>query len=85
MTEDALIESKSTPKTVRRSELDLMGMLIVLGLVLFHTAQIFTGGDFYVVNEPSSLLALLLVAFASLCGMPLMFLIAGKIKYNLPT
>jgi hypothetical protein len=61
----------------RRGELDVMGMLIVFGLVFFHAAQIFASGDFYVVNEPSSMVALFVLAFASLWGMPLMFLIAG--------
>jgi len=51
-----------------------MGMLIVIGLVFFHTAQIFSGGDFYVMNEPPSMAALAFVAFGSLWGMPLMFL-----------
>jgi hypothetical protein len=61
----------------RRSELDLMGMLVVLGLIFFHTGQIFIGGGFYVENEPPSIPALVFVAFASLWGMPLMFLISG--------
>lgn len=61
----------------RRSELDLMGMLVVVGLIFFHTGQIFYGGDFYVMNEPSSIAALVFVAFASLWGMPLIFLISG--------
>jgi hypothetical protein len=61
----------------RRSELDLMGMLVVLGLIFFHTGQIFYGGNFFVINEPSSVLALVFVAFASMWGMPLMFLISG--------
>lgn len=68
----------------RRNELDLMGMLVVLGLVFFHTGQIFYGGDFYVMNEPSSTLALVFVAFGSLWGMPLIFLISGiTIWYSL--
>lgn len=61
----------------RRSELDLMGMLVVLGLVFFHTGQIFYSSGFYVVNEPPSMAALVFVAFASVWGMPLMFLISG--------
>ena len=61
----------------RRYELDLMGMLVVLGLVFFHTGQVFYGGDFYVMNEPPSTLALMFVVVASLWGMPLIFLISG--------
>jgi len=70
-------DGSMSSKQGRRSELDLMGMLVVLGLIFFHTGQIFYGGDFYVMNEPSSTAALVFVAFASLWGMPLMFLIAG--------
>lgn len=68
----------------RRGELEVMGMLVVFGLVFFHTAQIFYGGDFLVMNEPSSILALVFVAFASLWAMPLMFFISGiTIWYSL--
>jgi hypothetical protein len=67
----------------RRRELDAMGMLVVVGLVFFHSAQIFYFADFYVKNEPpniqsvSQLVSTLSIAFAGLWGMPLMFLIAG--------
>jgi hypothetical protein len=77
-------------KTRRRRELDAMGMLVVVGLVFFHSAQIFYYADFYVKNEPpnlesvSQLVATLFVAFAGLWGMPLLFLIAGlAIWYSL--
>ena len=65
-----------------RRETYLMGMLIVFGLVFFHSAQIFSGGDFYVVNTQQSgladLAANLLLAFANMWGMPLMMFIAGS-------
>ena len=77
-------------KPSRRRELDLMGMVVVMGLVFFHSAQIFTYSDFYVKNEPpnmehlSQILATVFVAFAGLWGMPLMFLMAGiAIWYSL--
>jgi glucan biosynthesis protein C len=77
-------------KTRRRRELDAMGMLVVVGLVFFHSAQIFYYADFYVKNEPpniqsvSQLVSTLLIAFAGLWGMPLLFLIAGlAIWYSL--
>jgi hypothetical protein len=63
--------------------MDVMGMAIVLGLVFFHTAQIFYPGWFPVKNAPPSLrevnqiVTLALVTFTGLWGMPLMFLIAG--------
>lgn len=76
------LENKKT-KPGRRREVELMGMLVVLGLIFFHSAQIFYYGDFYVKNEPpnmehlSQILSTLFVAFAGLWGMPLMFLLAG--------
>jgi len=77
-------------KPSRRRELDVMGMVVVIGLVIFHSAQIFNYADFYVKNEPpnmehlSQLLATVFIAFAGLWGMPLMFLIAGiAIFYSL--
>jgi hypothetical protein len=60
-----------------------MGMLVVLGLVFFHSAQIFAYSDFYVKNEPpnmqhlSQILSTIFIAFAGLWGMPLLFLLAG--------
>jgi len=77
-------DAPSRARSTRRGELDLLGVLIIIGLVFFHTGQIFYGGDFYVQNEPYSPLALAFVAFASLWGMPLMFLMAGiAIWYSL--
>jgi hypothetical protein len=68
----------------RRRELDVMGMLIVFGLVFFHTAQIFARFSFFVMHERSSMVAMFGVAFASVWGMPLMFLFAGMaIWYSL--
>jgi len=59
-------------------------MLIVFGLVFFHAAQIFARFHFYVEHESSSMVALFVLAFASLWGMPLMFLMAGiAIWYSL--
>ena len=80
----------NTIKSGRRREVELMGMLVVLGLIFFHSAQIFYYGDFYVKNEPpnmehlSQILSTMFVAFAGLWGMPLMFLLAGiAIWYSL--
>jgi glucan biosynthesis protein C len=65
-----------------RRETYLMGMLIVVGLVFFHSAQIFSGSDFYVVNtqqsELTTLAANLFLGFANMWGMPLMMFIAGS-------
>jgi hypothetical protein len=72
----------------RRHEMDLMGMLIVVGLVFFHSAQIFSGTEHYVENTQqgvaAGIVANLILAFASMWGMPLMMLIAGTaIWYSL--
>jgi len=82
--------SRTGSQARRRRELDAMGMLVVVGLVFFHSAQIFYFADFYVKNEPpniesaSQLVSTLFVAFAGLWGMPLMFLIAGlSVWYSL--
>jgi hypothetical protein len=50
-------------------------MLIVVGLVFFHSALILSGGDDYMENTQQSgvadLAANLLLAFAKMWGMPL--------------
>jgi peptidoglycan/LPS O-acetylase OafA/YrhL len=58
--------------------------LIVVGLVFFHSARVFDTGDFYVKNEPRSELIDVVLAFASVWGMPLLFVISGMgIWYSL--
>jgi hypothetical protein len=85
----ALSQSKHTgTQSKRRHEMDLMGMLIVGGLVLFHSAQIFAGPDYFVKNTHQGMVAetvaSFFIAFASMWGMPLMMLIAGTaIWYSL--
>jgi glucan biosynthesis protein C len=66
-----------TTKPERRREVDLMRALMVLGLILFHTARIFDLLPFYVKNDEVSLTFMVLVGFVSQWGMPLFFLIAG--------
>ncbi len=65
----------------RHREMDLMGMLIVVGLVFFHGARIVGGTGFYVENTdqglPARIVADYLLGFGNLWGMPLMMLIAG--------
>ena len=73
--------SQTSTKPARRREMDLMGVLIVVGLVFFHSAQIFGGADFYVENTQQSrvagIVANLLLGFGNMWGMPLMMFIAG--------
>ncbi|MGD8998185.1 MAG: acyltransferase [Anaerolineae bacterium] len=81
-------EKQTHTQPTRRREMDLMGMVIVVGLVFFHSAQIFGGTGFYVENTQqgmaAGILANLLLGFANMWGMPLMMLIAGTaICYSL--
>jgi hypothetical protein len=81
-------EKQTHTQPTRRREMDLMGLLIVVGLVFFHSAQIFSGGEFYVENTQqgmaAGILANLLLGFANMWGMPLMMFIAGiAIWYSL--
>jgi fucose 4-O-acetylase-like acetyltransferase len=63
----------------RRRDLDLLRVLLVFGLVFFHTARIFDVIPLPegVKNEPPSVVATILVAFFGLWGMPLMMAVAG--------
>lgn len=63
----------------RRRDLDLLRVLLVFGLVFFHTARIFDTLELPegVKNEPASITATIFVAFFALWGMPLMMTISG--------
>ncbi len=63
----------------RRRDLDLLRILLVFGLIFFHTARIFDTIDLPegVKNESSSMAATIFVAFFSLWGMPLMMASSG--------
>jgi hypothetical protein len=61
----------------RRRDLDLIRMLVVVGLVFFHSARVFDTGGFYVKNDPTSEAVTITVFFIALWGMPLLFVIAG--------
>jgi hypothetical protein len=75
-------QPSSTPK--RRGELDAMGMLVVVGLVFFHSAMFFYHGEFYFKADVISSAADLLTGFGGMWGMPLMFVVAGMaIWYSL--
>jgi hypothetical protein len=61
-----------------------MRMVVVVGLVFFHTARVFDTTGFYVKNEPTSDLVTVSVAFVAMWGMPLLFVVAGMgIWYSL--
>lgn len=63
----------------RRGDLDLLRVLLVFGLVFFHTARIFDTLPLPegVKNDVTSDLVTLVVVFCALWAMPLMFVIAG--------
>ena len=50
----------------RRQDLDLIRMLVVGGLIAFHTACIFVPGHFSVPNQPTSFAMMMFVCFAKL-------------------
>lgn len=61
----------------RRQDLDLIRVLIVGGLIAFHTACLFVPGVFPVPGQPTSFAMMMFVFFAKLWGMPLLFIVAG--------
>jgi hypothetical protein len=67
-----------TQLTSRRGDVDLARVLIVGGLFFFHSARVFDQmSPFYVRNDPLSPALTLLVGWALLWGMPLLFLVSG--------
>ena len=82
--EGTLETAPGTAIPQRRRDLDLMRMVVVVGLVFFHSARVFDTGGFYVKNDPTSDLVTIAISFAALWGMPLLFVIAGMgIWYSL--
>lgn len=62
----------------RRSEVDALRALVVLGLVLFHSALVFdTRDDFYVKNDVTVDLTGAAAGFVVVWAMPLLFAVAG--------
>ncbi|MFI8304634.1 acyltransferase family protein [Streptomyces sp. NPDC085927] len=62
----------------RRGELDVLRALVVLGLVFFHAALVFSpDDDFYVKNPQTSGVVTVLAGFGVVWAMPMLFLVAG--------
>jgi peptidoglycan/LPS O-acetylase OafA/YrhL len=62
----------------RRPELDAIRMLVVIGLVFFHSALVFAvDGDFYVKNAETSEAVVFIAGFGVVWAMPVLFLISG--------
>ncbi|WP_306214741.1 acyltransferase family protein [Actinoplanes sp. RD1] len=64
--------------TGRRTGLDAMRTVVVLGLVFFHAALVFdTRDDFYVKNARTTSAVTVAAGFAVVWAMPLLFTVAG--------
>ncbi|MFJ8595219.1 acyltransferase family protein [Streptomyces sp. NPDC093598] len=62
----------------RRPELDAIRVLVVVGLIFFHSALVFaTEGDFYVTNSETTEVVTVIAGFGVVWAMPLLFLISG--------
>ncbi|SFB96278.1 acyltransferase family protein [Streptomyces aidingensis] len=62
----------------RRSELDALRALVVIGLVFFHSALVFDSrDDFYIKNDTTTDATMIAAGLAVVWAMPLLFLIAG--------
>ncbi|MEY9988825.1 glucan biosynthesis protein C [Streptomyces sp. V4I8] len=62
----------------RRGELDALRAFVVLGLVFFHSALVFSpDDDFYVKNAETTGAVTVLAGFGVVWAMPMLFLVAG--------
>lgn len=74
--------SPRAPTVGRRYELDWLRAFVVLGLIPFHTAVIFSAtSDVFLKNSQTSDIMSLLTALAGVWGMPLLFAVAGASAY----
>ncbi|MFJ3213724.1 acyltransferase family protein [Streptomyces flaveolus] len=71
-------EPAQAPLPERRPELDAIRMLVVIGLVFFHSALVFAADDdFYVKNAETTEAVMIIAGFGVVWAMPLLFLISG--------
>ncbi|GGX01078.1 hypothetical protein GCM10010297_23340 [Streptomyces malachitofuscus] len=71
-------DGERRPGSGRRGELDVLRALVVLGLVFFHTALVFSpDDDFYVKNARTTDAVTVLAGFGVVWAMPMLFLVAG--------
>ncbi|MFE4667379.1 acyltransferase [Streptomyces sp. NPDC056716] len=62
----------------RRTELDTLRVLVVIGLVFFHSALVFApDNDFYVKNANTAEVVTVLSGLGVVWAMPILFLVAG--------
>ncbi|MEU4576523.1 acyltransferase family protein [Nonomuraea sp. NPDC023979] len=72
------MSAPAPPGGERRGEVDLLRVLVVAGLVLFHSALVFDArDDFYVKNAETTGLTLVVSVLGVLWAMPLLFYVAG--------
>lgn len=76
-----------TPASDRRAELDFMRAFVVAGLIVFHSAVVFAWGTSWFVNDPHPSVGFsVFLAWGSLWGMPLLFVVSGMgVRYALRT
>ncbi|MEW2468184.1 acyltransferase [Streptomyces sp. NPDC046994] len=71
-------EPAQAPLPERRPELDAIRMLVVIGLIFFHSALVFAADDdFYVKNAETTEAIMIIAGFGVVWAMPLLFLISG--------
>ncbi|MFI6291600.1 acyltransferase [Nonomuraea sp. NPDC050790] len=71
-------EPLSTSRPERRTALDALRAMVVVGLVFFHSSLVFDeGSDFYVKNADTTGVTMIFAGLAVVWAMPLLFLIAG--------
>ena len=72
------VPASPAPAAGRRAELDVMRALVVVGLVIFHSAVVFASGTSWFVKDPlPSIGFTVFLLWASLWGMPLLFVVSG--------
>ncbi|GAA0435934.1 hypothetical protein Acor_55470 [Acrocarpospora corrugata] len=75
---DAHVESAHVGRPERRTELDAIRALVVVGLVLFHSALVFDAhDDYYVKNAETTDATMIAAGLGAVWAMPTLFLIAG--------
>jgi peptidoglycan/LPS O-acetylase OafA/YrhL len=76
-----------SPSMERRSELDFMRAFVVVGLVVFHSAIVFSTVGSWFVNEPRPSVGFdVFVLWGMTWGMPLLFVVSGMgVRYALRT
>ncbi|GAA0938859.1 acyltransferase family protein [Virgisporangium aurantiacum] len=71
-------EPHAQVRTVRRPELDVIRLVVVLGLVFFHASLVFDArDDFYVKNPETTDVTTIIAGLCVVWAMPALFLISG--------